>query len=120
MKQFLILLSTILCCVNASSLSANELVSNVKITSVEELMYTMDTQALVITYSGEDHRCLSRNEQKITFQADTVDEVTALNRISMTALTALETGTEVQIVGTIAGNCNSANGIILGSQASGN
>lgn len=114
MKHFLLTFYIGFCCLIATPLSANELVSNVKITSVEELMYAMNTQAVIVTYSGADRRCLSRNVQTITFQASTADEVKALNRISMTALTALETGSLVQIVGAVAGNCYSANGIVLG------
>lgn len=114
MKNWLLALYVGAVSVYAAPLSANELVSNVKITSVEEMMYAINTQAVIITYSGADRRCLSRNVQSITFQAKTTDEIKALNRISMTALTALETGSVVQIVGAVAGNCYSANGIVLG------
>lgn len=114
MKHWLLKLYICLGLVLASPLFASELVSNVQITSVEELMYTMDIQAVVVTYSGADRRCLSRNVQTITFQARTADEIKALNRISATAITALETGSLVQIVGAVASNCSSANGIILG------
>jgi hypothetical protein len=120
MKHLLFTLYVGLGCAIAAPLSANELVSNVKITSVEELMYAMNMQAVIVTYSGADRRCVSRNVQTITFQASTVDGINALNRISMTALTALETGSVVQIVGATAGNCYSANGIILGQVAQGN
>jgi len=117
MKQKLLSIFCTFYCAMFSSVKANELVNNVKITSVEELVSSSDIQSVIIKYSGVDRRCLSDNVQTISFHADTSDEINALNRISMTALLALETGGTVKIVGAIDGDCSSANGIVLGGTA---
>lgn len=90
------------------------LVENVQITSVEQLLWTAAEQAVFVTYKGDDRRCLSRNEQRVTFRRVDAGGNEPLLRISNAALYALETGTTVTIVGNKAGDCASASGIILG------
>lgn len=93
----------------------NVLVQNVKITSVEELIWTAAEQAVFITYSGEDVSCLSRGEQRITFKRADAGGNQQLQRISDTALQAFQSGANVHILGKTAGDCYSANAIVVGA-----
>lgn len=93
----------------------NVLVQNVKITSVEELIWTAAEQAVFITYSGDDISCLVRGEQHITFKRVNAGGNEPLQRISDTALQAFQTGASVYILGKNAGDCYSANAIVIGS-----
>lgn len=93
----------------------NILVQNVKITSVEELIWTAAEQAVFITYSGDDVSCLARGEQRITFKRADAGGNQQLQRISDTALQAFQTGANVHILGKTAGDCYSANAIVVGA-----
>ena len=93
----------------------NVLVQNVKITSVEELIWTAAEQAVFITYSGDDVSCLVRGEQRITFKRFDAGGNEQLQRISDTALQAFQTGANVHILGKVADDCYSANAIVIGS-----
>lgn len=91
------------------------LVQNVKVTSVEELLWTATEQAVLITYSGDDMNCLVRGVQHITFQRVNAGGNDQLKRLADTALQAFQTGANVNILGKVAGNCSSASAIVMSS-----
>ena len=111
MKQFMLTAVSGLYIAFGGNALAHELLSNVRITAVEQ---TAEDHAVVITYDGEETSCVMGNAKIIIFNSS-VNSISALNNISMVAVTALETGSLVQILSSSNGDCASANSIVLGA-----